>query len=61
MLIYLAGALTYHYKNKQFDKALKWREKIQSWCKDNNIKVYNPAITYVKINHTYYYKLCRPE
>lgn len=59
MLIYLAGALTYHYKNKQFDKALKWREKIQSWCEDNNIKVYNPAITYVKeINHTYYYKLC---
>ncbi|MDK2830091.1 MAG: Nucleoside 2-deoxyribosyltransferase [Clostridium butyricum] len=59
MLIYLAGALTYYKNKNQFDRALEWREKIQSWCEDNSIQVFNPALTYLKeINHTYYYKLC---
>ena len=59
MLVYLAGTLSYYYKNNQIDKALKWREKIENWCKDNNINVFNPAKTFLKeINHTYYYKLC---
>jgi nucleoside 2-deoxyribosyltransferase len=57
--LYLAGALTYHYKNKQFDKATKWRNKLIAWCDDNYIKYYNPANTYSnECNHTYNSKLC---
>lgn len=59
MYLYLAGALTYYYKKGQFDKATEWRNKIIEWCKDNNIKYFNPADTYLnERNHTYYYKLC---
>lgn len=58
MYLYLAGALTYYYKKGQFDKATEWRNKIIEWCKDNNIKYFNPADTYLnERNHNYYYKL----
>lgn len=48
MFIYLAGSLTYNYKNNQFELSTKWRKKVDNWAKDNIIKTFNPAITFLK-------------
>jgi len=54
MYIYEIGALTYYARTNQIEKGLKWRKELDTWAKDNNVKTYNPAITFSKeINHTY--------
>jgi nucleoside 2-deoxyribosyltransferase len=59
MFIYEAGCLTKHYNNKSFDNATNWRETLDTWAKDNNIKTFNPAITYLtERNHAYNVRLC---
>lgn len=59
MFIYEAGALTYYYKNNIFEMGLTWRNKLDEWAKDNNIKTFNPAVTFMKeINHSYSPNMC---
>ena len=54
MFLYEIGALTYFDKINEFNRAIEWREVLDSWAKDNNIKVFNPVITWLKEkNHTY--------
>jgi len=54
MYIYTIGALTYYHRNNRMEEALKWRNDLGVWAKENNIKIFNPALTYLKeINHTY--------
>lgn len=46
--IYEAGTLTYLHKHNMFDKAINWRNTLDSWCKDVDIKTFNPSITFLK-------------
>ena len=58
MFLYEVGALTYLDKINEFHKATEWRNKLDAWAKDNGIKVFNPAITWLKEkSHTYSGKL----
>jgi nucleoside 2-deoxyribosyltransferase len=54
MYIYTIGALTKYKELNELHKALKWRNELTNWASENDIKVFNPALTYLKeINHTY--------
>lgn len=58
MFIYEIGALTHYYKNNQIEKGLEWRVQLDNWARANDIKTFNPGITYLnEINHTYNSKL----
>lgn len=48
MYIYLSGSLSYLHKIGKFEKATEWRNQIEYWAKDNNIKTFNPADTFEK-------------
>jgi len=38
----------------EFDKATGWRDYLSDWAKDNNVKVFNPCINFLReMNHTY--------
>jgi len=59
MFIYECGSLTHLYKNNQFYIATGWRNKLDRFAEDNNIKTFNPAITYLnERNHDYSPKFC---
>jgi len=59
MFIYEAGALTYYHRNDQIDKGLNWRSELDTWANDNNIKTFNPGLTYLlEKNHSYDPKMC---
>lgn len=59
MFIYTIGALTYYHRNNQIEKGLGWRNKLSEWAWNNNIKMFNPAITYMKErNHQYDPRVC---
>lgn len=59
MFIYECGSLTYLYKNNMFNIATEWRNRIDQFAKDNNIKTFNPATTYLnEQNHGYNPKFC---
>lgn len=59
MYIYLAGCITYYYNTKQIPKAHDWRNALDKFSKDNNIKTFNPAKTFaIEQNHSYDPKLC---
>jgi len=54
MYIYTIGALTYYHRNNCIKEGLMWRNDLGLWAKNNNIKIFNPGLTYLKeINHTY--------
>jgi nucleoside 2-deoxyribosyltransferase len=56
--IYTAGSLTYMKKIGEYEKALEWRDKLQSWSSDNGVKMFNPAQTFLRENaHNYSYNL----
>ena len=57
--MYEIGAITKYHNNNQIEKAINWRNKLDIWARDNNIKTFNPAVTYLKeINHTYDPDMC---
>lgn len=59
MRIYEIGTLSYYHRINQIEKGLKWRQELDNWAKDNNIKTFNPALTFLKeINHSYDDKMC---
>jgi nucleoside 2-deoxyribosyltransferase len=59
MFIYEAGSLTKNYSDNTFYLATEWREKLDEWGKDNDVKRFNPAITYLtEKNHTYNSRFC---
>lgn len=52
MNIYSVGCLTYLDKTGELDHAIEWRTKLSNWCKDNNVKIFNPSETYLnQANH----------
>jgi hypothetical protein len=54
LYIYEAGSLTYLYDNDIFKCATEWRDKLDTWAKDNGVYTFNPAKTFLKEkNHTY--------
>jgi nucleoside 2-deoxyribosyltransferase len=53
------GTLSYYHRNKVIGRGLNWRLNLDNWAKDNGIKTFNPAITFLKeINHTYAGNMC---
>lgn len=59
MFIYEIGALTYYNRINQIEKGLKWRKELDNWANDNNIKTFNPGLTYIRErNHTYNPNMC---
>jgi nucleoside 2-deoxyribosyltransferase len=59
MYIYEIGALTHYKKTNQMEKATEWRDTLDKWAKNNNIKTFNPAITFLKeIDHDYDPEMC---
>ena len=54
MYIYEGGPLTYYHRRNEISKAINWRKELDNWAKDNNVKTFNPAKTFLKErNHTY--------
>ena len=52
--LYLEVSLTYLFKYNMFYKATRWREDLDNWASDNNIRTFNPAKVYsVERNHKY--------
>ena len=52
--LYLAGSLTYLFRQNKFNIATEWRDKVDRWAKDNKIKTFNPAKNFSnEINHGY--------
>lgn len=47
MYIYEAGCLTYNHKNNLFNLSTDWRDIIDNWADDNDVKVFNPAETFL--------------
>jgi nucleoside 2-deoxyribosyltransferase len=59
LFIYTIGALTFYHRINLINKGLEWRNKVCEWGKDNNVKVFNPAINFIKErNHRYEPRLC---
>lgn len=59
MYIYMAGALTYYHNNNEIEKGLTWRNKLDEWARDNGIKTFNPALTFmIEQNHSYSPSMC---
>lgn len=58
MYIYEVGAITFHHRQNQIHKATEWRDKLDAFAKDNNIKTFNPAIDFLREKDTYYERLC---
>jgi nucleoside 2-deoxyribosyltransferase len=54
MFIYEIGVLTFFAKQNQLYRAIEWRDTLNKWCNDNNIRFFNPVETWNKEkNHTY--------
>lgn len=54
MFLYEVGTLTYFAERNELYRAIKWREKLDAWAKDNGILTFNPVLTWNKEkNHTY--------
>lgn len=59
MFIYEIGTITHYHKQGEIYKAIDWRNELDKWAKENNIKTFNPSITFLnEINHTYNPRLC---
>lgn len=54
LYIYTAGTLSYLNKIKQLYMALNWREELEQWASDNNVKIFNPATTFLKEKNHHY-------
>lgn len=59
MYIYEIGAISKYFRDNIQEKAILWRQKLDEFAHDNNIKTFNPVLTYLKeINHSYDHTLC---
>jgi hypothetical protein len=59
LYIYEIGAITYHYKNNEPEKALQWREDLDHFAKTYNIKTFNPTNGYTQnVDKSYNSQLC---
>jgi len=48
LYIYEGGSLTYLNRIGKIDEALEWRQKIDNWAEDNNVKTFNPAKNFIR-------------
>ncbi len=54
LYLYLAGALSCYMNDGTFAKNTEWRDKIVCFCEDNDIRYFDPAITFKReLAHEY--------
>ena len=58
MYIYLAGAISQYFQIHEASKSTEWRKDLINFCKDNNIKFFDPTEAFfIEKNHDYDVKM----